>query len=138
MGGVAKKYITKTWMWKIFLQSHILSTTGDALSDLLGYPRRSQLPNDSITLCSLDEYFITNLCVDEKRDSHEGWLCPVTNQRALVNGNSLHVYGNQHPLTGYLVHRVLDPSVKPYGHTLISKWMRMFTNPNPSKSWLLV
>ncbi len=94
----------------------------------------SHLPNDSTTLCSLDEYFITNLCVDEKRDSQEGWSCPVTNQRALVNGNSLHGYGNQHPLTGYLVHRVLDPSVNPYGHTLISKWMRMFTIPNPSNS----
>jgi hypothetical protein len=50
------------------------------------------LPDDSITLCSLDEYFITNLFVDEKRDSHEGWLCPVTNQRALVNGNIVSMF----------------------------------------------
>jgi hypothetical protein len=31
-GGVAKEYINQTWMWKIFSQSHILSTAGDALN----------------------------------------------------------------------------------------------------------
>jgi hypothetical protein len=32
MGGVAKEYITKTWMWKLFSQGHILSTPGGALT----------------------------------------------------------------------------------------------------------
>jgi hypothetical protein len=33
MGGVGKEVITRlgSWMWEIFLQGHILSTTGDAL-----------------------------------------------------------------------------------------------------------
>jgi hypothetical protein len=35
VGGVAKEYITKTWMWKIFSQGRILSTAGDALRGLV-------------------------------------------------------------------------------------------------------
>jgi len=27
--GLRKKWVNKTWMWKIFLQGHTLSTTGD-------------------------------------------------------------------------------------------------------------
>ncbi len=41
MDGVGKKWVTKTWMWEIFLQGHILGIGGDALrfdSHLLAIP----------------------------------------------------------------------------------------------------
>jgi hypothetical protein len=104
MGGVAKEYITKTWMWKIFLQGHIRSTAGDARMHIL-YTSPVHSGGESLIICSFLSFPMVPtffICHPEDSVAALSWLIYMS---GLLNINyyTLQRKKEQNPLKNILL-----------------------------------